>query len=73
MSTAVEPKPAPSRGGTRDLEHIACCQDLDIALCGTRAPGQTWSRRVQVDCIVCTDLAAGSCHAVCPKRKQEQR
>jgi hypothetical protein len=76
MSLAVQeaPETAPSHGGTgnRELNHVACCKDRDIALCATDTTGHSWApRNAEITCVVCADLLTRPCVQVCPLRSKE--
>ncbi len=49
-----------------DLDHLTCCVDEDISLCGLDVSGMAIDESIDVpNCIVCSDLAANP--TFCPK------
>lgn len=48
--------------GDGELLHLVCCDDADLALCGTDVTGHRWDQTRRADCVVCTDMyRAKSC------------
>ena len=60
---AVEPTVAvPERSDDDDLDHLHCCFDADVALCGADVSGAQFAEVESMDelCVVCEDLLPGS-------------
>jgi hypothetical protein len=75
--TAVEPELAPTL--VDSVEHLVCCHEPTLALCGAVTDGQVDGD--EADCIVCLDLhpnldicpLGGRCHmAEKPTRKADR-
>lgn len=78
MSLETLPLPAPTASDIRDdLDHVTCCEDDNLALCGTDVTDDEWiPAEALTTCVVCAHLeqaayALDSCVTACPKRWKE--
>ena len=55
MSTATSQDQREASTTDSDLDHWVCRLDRDLALCGTRVPGDNWVDG-PISCVVCVDL-----------------
>lgn len=36
--------------------HVTCCEDDDLGLCGKDLSGHAWNEGAVVDCVICAEL-----------------
>jgi len=59
------------------LDHVTCCGDDNLALCGTDVTADEWiPEDSPTTCVVCASLeestnAADSCATTCPKLRKD--
>ena len=59
---AASPRVAPSRPAARDdLNHVVCCHDDNLTLCGFDATHLPWAFNDDKACVVCLDLEGRPC------------
>ena len=74
LTLDIAPETQASDGGLDDgVTHVYCCDDIDLALCGTDITDDVLDEESPTSCVVCADLddtmdALDSCATVCPKR-----
>ena len=54
--------------GDPDVEHWVCCDDENLAVCGTDVTGEAWTELDDSQvCVTCRDLVeAADCNVLCP-------
>lgn len=60
----------PQAGSDDELNHIVCCDDDTVALCGTDVTEFEWREDEETTCVVCAyldELEGETCDGVCPK------
>ena len=62
--TLVEIQPSEQVTDDDDFDHVVCCKDEDITLCGQDASDMPWGDMLGSICVVCADLVEG-CY--CPR------
>jgi hypothetical protein len=43
-------------GGDGEVLHLICCDDAELALCGTDVRDEPWDESRSADCVVCVDM-----------------
>lgn len=43
-------------GGDDGLNHVVCCENQDLALCGKDCTGAPFDNDAEIDCSVCAEL-----------------
>lgn len=66
-------EPAPATDADDGLQHVYCCEDENLGLCGTDLTTVPFQEFDEASCVVCAHLDGGDCAAVCPKLTRGSR
>jgi hypothetical protein len=56
-ASALDLAPDPDVAAASPVDHVVCCRDDNLALCGTDVTDEPWADPVDL-CVVCDALAA---------------